>query len=161
MNDNGGQIVDNAVLLKELIKSQIKNIPSSRKLSYRDLTRIVRQINNSIFDDNSCCLWNGYVTNSKPDKNHKGAYVNFYFKKRKVALHRLLFENFKEPIDDDGYLKYTCENKGKCCNVNHMVKFSYSTNVTTLPKHTIKTSNKLHRNGNESDNEDCFTINFL
>ena len=118
-------VVDSSVLLKQLINKQIKTIPSNKKLSYSDLKRIVKYIDTSIFNNDDCCMWKGYVTNSKPDKNHKGAYVNFYFKRKKVALHRLLYGNFKEDIDDSDYLKYTCDNKGSCCNINHMVKFAY------------------------------------
>ena len=28
---------------------------------------------------------------------------------------------------DDEYIKYNCENKGKCCNIYHMKKIKYFT----------------------------------
>jgi hypothetical protein len=168
--------IDSSVLLQELLKNQLKNVPITKKLSYSDLKRVIKYINTSIFDNNKCCIWNGYVTNSKPDKNHKGAYVNFYFKKKKVALHRLLYANFKEDIQDSDYLKYTCDNKGSCCNVNHMVKFAYSTNKgcdesgsvqrknrkrkTTRRTNKKETSNRDNMEDINSDNEDSFMISF-
>ena len=163
-------IMDNSVLLKQLINKQIKAIPSNKKLSYSDLKRIVKYIDTSIFDDDSCCLWKGYVTNSKPDKNHKGAYVNFYFKRKKVALHRLLYGNFKEDIDDSDYLKYTCDNKGSCCNINHMVKFAYSTKNDSQQVQNKKDSVKDKSKGDtkqnikdsvNSDDDDYYTISFM
>jgi hypothetical protein len=43
-----------------------------------------------------------------------------------VALHRLLYSNFVAPLDSSEYLKFNCENKGICCNVNHYEKYKYS-----------------------------------
>ena len=81
----------------------------------------------SIFDEEKCVLWAGYITNLK--NKRKGTYINFYFKdKKKVALHRLLYANFKGEISNKEYIKYSCSNKGKCCNINHMVKFEYNSN---------------------------------
>ena len=56
----------------------------------------------------------------------KGTYVNFYFRNKKVALHRLLYSNYREPLDSSDYLKCSCENKGMCCNVHHYEKYKYS-----------------------------------
>jgi hypothetical protein len=102
-------------------------VPLKKRLRPNDLHRIVQQTEGSIFDENECCLWKGYVTNLK--NKRKGTYVNFYFKdKKKVALHRLLYANFKGTVGKNDYIKYSCQNKGKCCNVNHMVKFEYNAN---------------------------------
>ena len=90
-------------------------------LLYRDMTRIVKNINTSIFSSTSCCIWTGFVTNVW---NHRSTFINFYFKKRKVALHRLLYNNFIGPISDTEYIKFSCNNKGRCCNVLHFVKLS-------------------------------------
>lgn len=110
----------------ELINNQIKNIKLNRKLLYKDMERITKYINLSIFGD-KCCIWKGYITNSK--KKYKGVYTNFFFRNNKVALHRLLYENYIGELGNDYYLKFICpnENKGKCCNVNHMIKFKYNT----------------------------------
>lgn len=111
-------------LLKELTIKQIKNIPPDKKLQYSDLRRISQYIDTSIFDENKCCLWSGYITNE--NKLTKGTYVNFYLRKNKSALHRLLYINFIGDLTDDHYIRYTCNNKGKCCNVNHFKKIQYA-----------------------------------
>ena len=40
-----------------------------------------------------------------------------------MALHRLLYANFVGNINDNEYLKFSCDNRGKCCNINHLVKY--------------------------------------
>ena len=118
---------------RELKRRQIPNIPSSRKLRPNDIHRIVQHTDNSIFDEEKCCLWTGYITNLK--NKRKGTYINFYFRdKKKVALHRLLYANFKGDISNKDYIKYSCANKGKCCNINHMVKFEYNSNESEDPE---------------------------
>lgn len=112
-------------IFKELVTKQKKDIPTNKKLQLSDIKRIARRISGSISDPNKCSIWSGYITNI--NNAAKGTYVNFYFRKKKVALHRLLYINFVGPLEDDEYLKFNCENKGKCCNVNHMNKFKYNT----------------------------------
>jgi len=110
-----------STILDEMTKKQIKNIDDDKTLSYRDMARIVKNINTSIFSPTSCCIWTGYVTNVW---NHKSTFINFYFKKKKVALHRLLFNNFVESILDTEYIKFSCNNRGRCCNILHFIKLS-------------------------------------
>merc|ERR1712070_493869 len=127
--------LDRNVLLSELIDNQVKGIPVNKKLSYSDIKRITKYISKSIFDENNCCIWEGYITNSKPDKSYKGAYINFY-------------------------LKYTCENKGKCCNVNHMVKFIYNSaerNEIVKEHDNIK---KVEEKKEENVDSDDFVLDF-
>lgn len=128
--------VDNNELLKELMFRQLKNIPSDKKLQYQDLKRICKYISSSIFDETNCCSWDGYVTNA--NKSNKGTYVNFYFRKKKAALHRLLYINFIGELSDDEYLKFNCENKGVCCNIRHIKKFKYAQKEKTIKEKKIK-----------------------
>ena len=100
--------------LNEMIEKQIKNCNDNYKLSISDMKRILKYINYSIFEPNQCCLWSGYIT------NNKGKYINFYFNKKKIALHRLLYLNFIDNLYENQYLTYTCNNKGTCCNLNHI-----------------------------------------
>ena len=89
-------------------------------------------------------MWNGYITNKT--KESKTSYINFYFRHRKVALHRLLYENYISNIPDNQYIKYTCDNKGVCCNINHMYTLEDSkTKEPIVPsiKTNIKTSKDL------------------
>lgn len=117
------QITNGNQFLEVLIKKQLDNVQEDRKLYLQDMRRICKNINSNPFDKEKCCFWKGYITNLK--KKNKGTYINFYFKKKKLALHRLLYENYVESLSSNYYLKYTCPNKGICCNVNHLKKFKY------------------------------------
>tara|TARA_B100001093_G_scaffold519434_1_gene608457 strand:- start:1683 stop:2111 length:429 start_codon:yes stop_codon:yes gene_type:complete len=108
----------NSSIFQELITKQRHQCDISKKLSLQDIKRISKNLNSSIFKENSCSLWKGYVTNKT--KETKSSYINFYFRHRKVALHRLLYENYISNLNDNQYIKYSCENKGVCCNINHM-----------------------------------------
>lgn len=145
---------------RELKQKQLKNVPLSKKLRPSDINRIVRHTDRSIFDNDDCCIWTGYITNLK--NKRKGTYINFYFRdKKKVALHRLLFTNFKENISDEDYIKYSCDNKGKCCNINHMIKFEYNSNEKTdtesIDEKPIK-KRKEKKEKNQDDEIDDFKI---
>jgi hypothetical protein len=133
---------DSNEIFKELIKNQIPNVPAKWKLNINDMKRICKYVDRSIFDPDSCCLWKGYITNV--NNLSKGTYVNFYFRNRKVALHRLLYSNFVAPLDETEYLKFNCEHKGVCCNVNHYERYRYSKNssFTREPKKEPKKENK-------------------
>jgi hypothetical protein len=111
-------------IFKELITTQLRAVPARWRLNIGDIKRICKYIDTSIFSTDDCCLWNGYITNM--NNTHKGTYVNFYFKKKKVALHRLLYSNYVSPLGINDYLKFSCENKGICCNVTHYKKYKYA-----------------------------------
>lgn len=113
-------------LLNELTSRQRKDVPVSKKLTYKDITRISKNIDCSVFGE-ACCIWQGYITNL--NKENKSHYINFYFKDKKVALHRLLYLNYVDNISDSEYLKFSCENKGKCCNINHFIKYEKDTDI--------------------------------
>ena len=123
-------------IFRELMSSQLPNVPKEWKLGVSDMKRICKYIDTSIFDPHRCCLWTGYITNI--NNSNKGTYVNFYFQSKKVALHRLLYSNFVAPLDSSEYLKFNCDNKGVCCNINHYEKYKYSKNNNHLPKKEIK-----------------------
>lgn len=133
-------------IFHEMLNKQRKYI--NKKLSYNDMARIVKHINKSIFGE-ECCLWDGYVTNI--NNNVKSQYINFYFKDRKIALHRLLYLNFVGDICDNEYIKFKCDNKGICCNVNHLNKFD---NDDKQINDDIKDYIIDNPEYNESDNED-------
>lgn len=105
-------------LLNELIDKQKKDVYYLKKLSYRDLNRITKYIDKSIFGE-ECCLWNGYISKSI---NEKSYYINFFFKNKKICLQKLLYQNYVGELNKREYIKYTCENGGKCCNINHLIK---------------------------------------
>lgn len=127
---------NNDKLFFELIKKQNKIIVGDKKLLYNDLKRISKYLSKSIFDD-SCSLWNGYITVVKNDV--KKSYINFYFNGKKYALHRLLYINYIGKLDDSEYIKFNCQNKGVCCNINHF----YKINKDYMDCNTIKNVNNI------------------
>ena len=111
-------------ILVELIKNQKRDISSDKKLSYNDLKRISKYLKKSIFDD-ECSIWSGYITVINNDDKH--SYINFYFNRKKHALHRLLYINYIDNLEDNEYIKFKCNNKGKCCNISHFYKNNKNT----------------------------------
>lgn len=110
-------------ILIELLNKQLKHIDITKKLSYNDLKRISNNVSTSLFDT-ECCSWKGYITTiNKYDEDAKEhAYINFFHNKKKFSLHRLLYINYIGELDKSEYIKFSCENKGKCCNINHFYK---------------------------------------
>ena len=106
-------------LLAELCVKQRKHDNEKYQLEINDLTRFLKHVNTSIFNTNECVLWSGSLTKCNNGKSH---YVNYYLNKRKLALHRILYINFVGDLDNKQYLKYTCSNPGKCCNIKHFIK---------------------------------------
>lgn len=113
-------------LLTEMCLKQRKKADKKYFLELNDLVRLLKNIDNSIFNKTECVLWKGYLTKCN---NNKSSYVNFYLKKRKLALHRILYINFIDDLDLKYYLKYTCDNPGKCCNINHIIKVYNDNNL--------------------------------
>ena len=116
---------NNDKIFIELIKNQKKNIQADKKLLYNDIKRISKYLNKSIFND-ECSIWTGYITVIKNDK--KNSYINFFYNGKKYALQRLLYINYMGNLNDSEYIKFTCENKGRCCNVNHFYKIKDNDN---------------------------------
>lgn len=139
----------NNEMFKELIQKQRQNIPNDKKLQLNDLKRICKYINSSIFDKNSCCIWSGYITNK--NNSTKGTYINFYFRMKKVALHRLLYSNFVDDLNVDEYLKFNCDNKGMCCNIHHLKKFKYQ-------KKNKSSGEESYQKSKDSKNKNYITV---
>jgi len=143
-------------IFKQLIDNQINNVPYQLKLGVNDMKRISKHIESSIFDNLSCCIWTGYITNV--NNKMKGTYVNFYFKNKKVALHRLLYSNFVSPLDDNEYIKFSCNNKGTCCTLNHYEKHTYVKRSKTPEQ--IKKKNDINNNIIMMENKDDLIVDF-
>ena len=140
------------LVFQELMKKQIVTCKEVRKLTLHDIKRISKNLNTSIFNKDTCSLWGGYITNK--NNNNKSKYINFYFRQRKVALHRLLYENYVSEIRNNQYIKYTCDNKGFCCNINHMYILDNDTTVQNITEPNILTVN------NDKGSKDNLTVNF-
>lgn len=105
-------------IYSNLINNQI-NINLEKKLTMSDLKRISGNLNDDIFGDN-CSIWKGSITNINNEK--KNNYISFFYKNKKVALHRLLYSNYIGVLNDNEYIKYNCINKGSCCTLKHFTK---------------------------------------
>jgi hypothetical protein len=143
---------------KELLTKQLKNICQSKKLLFSDIKRISKFLSDTIFDENKCSLWNGYITNEK--NQSKGTYINFYFNKKKIALHRLLYINYIGDISVDEYIKFSCDNKGKCCCIHHMKKYSYNKQLDDTDSESININNNEHNNIHINTNKDKLVVEF-
>ena len=133
-------------LLDELLKKQRKNISNEVLLSYKDLNRFVDNIDNSIFENN-CTMWKGFIHNYK-----NNYYINFYFKGSKKNLLKLLYYNFIGKLDNNEYIKNTCKNYGKCCNITHYKKFKKDCNYISDDE-IDETNNNLNNNLNININD--------
>jgi hypothetical protein len=137
-------------ILTELCLKQRKKIDKKYFLELNDLIRLLKNIDNSIFNKTECVLWKGYLTKSN---NNKSCYVNFYLKNRKLALHRILYLNFVNDLDIKHYLKFSCDNPGKCCNVNHILKVcDECINQTDISNTNINTNPNTNTNANSNTN---------
>ena len=123
-------------ILNNLINLQRPNIRSDKLLAEKDLKRIINRTGGIINTTNECILWKGYITHNKID------YINFYFKGKKCALHRIIYINFKGKLNDNDYLEFTCidkSNRGRCCNINHIIK-KRDSKKTIISNHASETS---------------------
>lgn len=111
-------------MLAELCVKQRKHDNEKYQLEINDLTRFLKHIDTSIFNTDDCVLWSGSLTKCNNGKSH---YVNYYLNKRKLALHRILYINFVDDLDNKQYLKYICDNPGICCNIKHFIKVNDET----------------------------------
>lgn len=123
-------------ILIDLIQYQKKDLSFDKKLLYNDLKRISKYLIISIFHD-ECSIWNGYIASAK------NSYINFYFNKKKNALHRLLYINYIDNLEDNEYIKFICNNKGVCCNINHMYKVKNTLEINLFPKTEKKKYNNI------------------
>ena len=145
-------------LFIELVNRQIET--EIKKLDVKSLQRISRNIDKSIFGS-ECVIWKGYITYIKGTDVH---YINFFFNRKKHALHRLLYLNFVGPIDDNEYIKYSCDNKGKCCNVNHFYKINQRKEENIKEYEYLKSkkdeskNNIIKKNIIESKNNDIQSV---
>lgn len=137
-------------LLIELISNQKKNIPIEKKLSYNDLKRVSKYLVTSIFDS-ECSIWNGYITVIKNDE--KNSYINFYFNGKKYALHRILYLNYIGDLADSEYIKFSCNNKGKCCNISHFYKVHNNDDISSKGsrKNSLSETTRLSDIANDKD----------
>jgi hypothetical protein len=171
MTDTKNETLDNNIksnnmlskndIFIQMINLQRKNLSYKYRLNIDDIHRILNNISTSPFAPIDCCIWNGYVTLLEKSKIK---YINFYFKHRKIAIHRLLYINYVDDLNDDSYLKFTCENKGICCNVNHIIKRSQpivkSNNKNNIPINNLDNEKTISPTKNKKNKKNKLTIIF-
>ena len=124
----------------ELLNKQRKDIKNN-KLEYNDLKRISNKLDKSIFEKDTCSLWNGtYI------EINENIYINFYYNGKKKSIQRLLYDNYIGDDLNSQYINYLCSNKGLCCNINHF-------NIKKK-KQTKKKKNKKKKNKEDIDNNE-------
>jgi len=98
--------------LSNLISNQRKIIPDIGrygKMNFDELKRYDKEIGGNIFG-NECCLYKG-----KSDLK----FITCSFRGNKTSLIRLLYHNYIDDIHRGDKIIFTCENKERCCNLNH------------------------------------------
>ena len=150
-------------ILSDMLNLQRKGIISKFKLDIDDIRRIIYNINTSPFSDINCCIWTGYITDNEKCNSK---YINFYFKHHKIALHRLLYINYVNDLNNNNYLRFICKNKGICCNIKHIEKFNkkysipISPTIIQLQNHYIQDPNITNNNNNNNIDKNQNTHNY-
>ncbi len=96
-----------------LIKKQRKNISmigNYGRLSFDDIKRLDKYIVENIFSSQKCIIYKGEV---------KKNYATVSYKAKKVSLHRLLYHNYIDDINEIDQIIFYCDNKSICCNLLH------------------------------------------
>jgi hypothetical protein len=106
-------------IINKLFANQLKEIDHKYYLNAKDIIRLSSYINSDPFSETKCCKWKGTISKS----SHQSKYINFWFNKKKQALHRILYINYIGNLPTNKYLRFNCQNinmRGICCNINHL-----------------------------------------
>jgi len=98
----------------KFLENQKDSIPTYQnygKMFFEDIQRLELNIKDDIFSDH-CCIYNGEI---------KNGFASISFKGKKVSVQRLLYHNYIGTIRRNQIIKYSCENKGICCCLNHLI----------------------------------------
>jgi len=125
--------------IKKNILDRILPDTFTNRITSREVLRMLKNIDGNIFG-NECVVWKGHLTNVNNPR--KGIHINFFFRDKKLALHRLLYHNLVEHIEKSTYIAYTCKNKGKCLCLKHM-KHKKKEYIYKESKKELKKDNKL------------------
>jgi hypothetical protein len=106
-------------IINKLFANQIDTVDPKYRLNTKDIIRLSSYIGSDPFSETECCKWKGAISKS----SHQSKYINFWFNKKKQALHRILYLNYKGELPKNKYLRFSCPNtnmRGICCNINHL-----------------------------------------
>src|SRR3972149_3419975 len=101
--------------LQQYIDNKLPSVPRL-KLTYPDLLRVSKQIKQNIFS-NKCVI----VENS-----------NFVLNNMKYTLSRILYINFKGPLNDREHVRRLCKTKG-CVTLKHLYKVTRKQEIKEKP----------------------------
>lgn len=147
-------------IINLLYKNQLENVNIEHRLFYKDIIRIASKINTDPFSPTECCIWNGAISYSY----HNSKYINFWLKKKKQPLHRILYNNYKGNLPSNKYIRYLCpdsNSKGICCNINHIdIINNDNNNNNTHPINNENKKNYIIDIVDNNLNHDLFVIIF-
>lgn len=106
------------ILFREFLKRQKKDIQPIYKLSPKDIMRLLKFIETSPFNNDMCCLWNGYMYSNI----YKKIYAYFLLNNKNMQLHRILYINYIGKLGRSEYMTLSCKSGRQCCNINHLAK---------------------------------------
>jgi hypothetical protein len=112
-------------IINEILEKQLDIIDEKKKLTYKDILKILTKIDSESFinDDNKCVLWCKTSNTIKIDND----------KKRRNIVQRILYQNFvNNDLERSEFIKYKCNNRQTCCNINHLYKTRKSDRVIYL-----------------------------
>ena len=110
--------------LQGLIHKQSSKVPKNYKLYYNDIIRLNKYLPYNIFDNNNCCIWNGYISEYKNKPQ-----INFQLNNNRKPVQRLLYINYINPdIKTKDIIYASCINKYTCCSLRHLIKNETITN---------------------------------
>ncbi len=98
----------------KFLENQKDSIPPYQnygKMSFEDIQRVERNIQKDIFA-NECCIYKGEI---------KNGFASISYKSKKVSVQRLLYHNYIGTIRRNQIIQYSCENKGLCCCLEHLI----------------------------------------
>ena len=134
-------------IVNKLFSNQINDIDPKYRLNSKDIVRLASYLNSDPFSDDECCKWKGAISKS----SHQSKYINFWFNKKKQALHRILYLNYKGDLPKNKYLRFKCPNanmRGICCNINHLDLINDDKDIENDLNGTI---NKINLNDQQNE----------
>jgi hypothetical protein len=130
-------------IINEILEKQLDNIDEKKKLTYKDILKILTKIDSpSFFNENKCVLWCKTSNTIKIDND-----IN-----RRNIVQRILYQNFvSNDLDRCEFIKYKCHNRQTCCNINHLYKTRKSDKVIYHQTRLNKRKNHILKKSSIND----------